>query len=536
MIRTYPLLIDGADSEGAGWIYTVRASRVIDDVREALNLKRGLETGRLPEPDTDDVVVGKAARSDEELERRAVEAAHRAFQTFRLTPLDTRIAIVREFNQALRSRTSELIDLLVAEGHPRRLAQWEVSGMVRGTDDAALRWYRDQMEQEYEHDGQRIQLVRKPDGVVAVHPPANAAGSNSTMGVMALMAGNTLVVKAPRTGPMSVMFVYRELLAPVLDRYGAPPGTLNIVCGPAQRILQAWLDSPLVSDLLYFGDSTTGLQLGRECLARGKKAVLELAGNDGMLIWHDADLDAAATALTECFFGSSQICMVPKYCIVHPAVADKLLDSLLDKVREIRPTHPEADGLLSPVLKGHVYLDYLAEAKSAGAQVLCGGRRVDLAGEPDAEGVFCEPAVVRIDGLERASSLMCVREETFFPLLPVVVPEPAPDGELLDRVVEFMNGNEYGLRNSLWTGDRRTAQYIVDRLDNGGQLKINSSHIGFVPYIATHGGTGRTGGPYGELNYAGLRTSHWQGIFWGDGRPPQPLADEVIEAEGLRTA
>jgi hypothetical protein len=62
---------------------------------------------------------------------------------------------------------------------------------------------------------------------------------------------------------------------------------------------------------------------------------------------------------------------------------------------------------------------------------------------------------------------------------------------------------------------------------NGGLLKINDSHIGFTSYLATHGGTGLTGGPFGELNYAGLRTTHLQGICWGDG-DPRPLEPEVL--------
>src|SRR3989440_1010301 len=166
-------------------------------------------------------------------------------------------------------------------------------------------------------------------GVVCKTPPQNAAGSNSALGFGAIVSGNALVVKAPRSTPMSVMFLYREIVAPLLERYGAPPGTLNIISGDTKQILRQWITSPLVDDVMFFGDSTVGLKIGADCASNGKKAVLELSGNDAIVVWNDADIETAATAMCECFYGSSQICMVPKYAIVHPDVADQLLACLL---------------------------------------------------------------------------------------------------------------------------------------------------------------------------------------------------------------
>jgi acyl-CoA reductase-like NAD-dependent aldehyde dehydrogenase len=522
---SYPLYIDGKDTPGGGWVYTMRASAMIRNPRAAFSTKRKLEMNADVEPSVD--VVGRCARADTSHNLAAIAAAHRASRQYRTFSLNTRRQIVAEIHDATRERVDELIDILIAEGHPRRLAQWEVSGMLLGTERSTLDWYVSQLEHSYSAGDHRVRLVRKPDGVVCVNPPQNAAGSNSMLGIFALLGGNTLVVKVPRSSPLSVMFVYRDIVAPVLERHGAPPGTLNLVCMATQPALRTWLSSPDVDDLLFFGDSATGIGIGEDWIRAGKKPVLELAGNDGVLVWHDADLAAAARALTECFYGSGQICMVPKYAVVHPDVASQLLDHLLRLVGQIRPGYPEnPDVLLSPVLKSDRYLDYLAEARSAGCAVLTGGRRVDVDGRPDVEGVFCEPAVVRVDTLETARNLSCVRHETFFPLLPIVVPERSgSNDELLCQVVDFMDTNTYGLRNSLWTNDEEVVDFVVANLNNGGQIKINDSHIGFVPGLATHGGNGITGGPFGELNYVGLRTTHLQGICWGNGNP-QPLAAE----------
>jgi acyl-CoA reductase-like NAD-dependent aldehyde dehydrogenase len=527
-MRSYSLYIDGKDVEGARWTYVVRASAFLRDTDAAFNLKRGLELGRTTEI-TEDVVARCAIGSLEDNER-ALEAARRASRTFRLLPQETRSRIVIQFNETLAERSDELIDILIAEGHPRRLAQWEVSGMLRGTDEPTVRWYETQLHQTFESEGRKLELVRKPDGVVCINPPQNAAGSNSALGLLSLLAGNTLVIKAPRSMPLSVMFVYRDILAPILEEHGAPAGTLNLICGNAGAILRNWTSSPLVDDILFFGDSTAGLKLGEECLKNGKKAILELAGNDGFVVWRDADLDAASRALEESFYGSSQICMVPKYAIVHPDVADAFIELFLKRVEKIRPGFPEDPNiLLSPVLKVDGYFDFLADARGNGGEVLCGGERVDVEGKASPRGMFCEPTVVRVDGLERAGGLSCVREETFFPLLPIVVPEMSSDDRLFDDVIEFVNTNRYGLRNSVWTTDDRIARQFVEGVVNGGLLKVNDSHIGFTSILSTHGGNGRTGGPFGELNYAGLRTTHLQGISWGDG-DPRPLDPRVVKA------
>jgi acyl-CoA reductase-like NAD-dependent aldehyde dehydrogenase len=527
-VRSYPLHIDGKDVEGNRWIYVLRASAFLADAKPAFDLKRSLELNRGAEPTED--VVARCALGGMEHNELAIQAARRASREFARMPQEIRSKIVIEFNETLTARADELIDILIAEGHPRRLAQWEVSGMLCGTDEATVRWYESQLHQTFESRGKRIDLIRKPDGVVCVNPPQNAAGSNSTMGIFSLLAGNTLVIKAPRSSPLSVMFTFREILVPILEKYGAPAGTVNLICGPAGAILRNWVTHPDVDDILFFGDSPAGLKLGEDCLRNGKKAILELAGNDGFVVWKDADLEAAARALEESFYGSSQICMVPKHAVVHPEVADAFLDIFVERVRKLRPGHPEdPEILLSPVLKFDRFFDFIAEARGAGAELLTGGERVGLDGLKSTTGSFCEPTVLRVDGLERARGLSAVREETFFPLLPVVVPDATDDGQLFDQILDFLNSNAYGLRNSLWTRDEELVDRFAMDVSNGGQLKINDSHIGFSPILSTHGGNRDTGGPYGELNYAGLRTTHLQGIVRGDG-DPRPLDPRVLAA------
>ncbi len=527
-MKSYPLYINGVDVETNQWTYVISASSFIADKRLAFRRKRDLELGKTNEITAD--VVGRCAIGSDQHNHDAIDAAAEAGRTYRtLFPLSARLKITREINDRIAEKAAELIEILVAEGHPRTLARWEVSGMFRGCDHATIDWYESQLSQEFQDGTKKLRLVRKADGVVCINPPQNAAGSNAALGILALMSGNSLVVKAPKSTPLSVMFVYREIVAPVLDRHGVPKGTLNIISGGASSVIETWIASPKVATVLFFGDSALGLQVGVDCYKAGKKAVLELAGNDGFVVWKDADLEAAARALEESFYGSSQICMVPKYAIVHPEIADRFLSIFLDRVKSIKPGYPEDDDiLLSPVLKVDKFMDFLSEAKNSGAEVLCGGARVDVDGLASPTGLFLEPTVLRVRGLEAADKLSCVREETFFPLLPIVVPSSDVDETLLDDILQFMNQNKYGLRNSLWTTGPEIINAFENDLNNGGLLKINDSHIGFVSYLATHGGTGLTGGPHGELNYVGLRTTHLQGIVHGDS-DPRPL-DTVVFA------
>lgn len=512
-MRSYPMLIDGQDEPGLGWTYVARASALIRDPQRAFNLKRGLELGTIdPDLAADQQIFARCAWGDRKHNEAAMAAAARASHTFGRFSTQQLREIAADFHKQLLARADELVEILIVEGHPRKLAQWEVSGVVHGVDELTRDWYYDQFRESFSIDGRELQLLRKPDGVVCVNPPQNAAASNSAMGALALLAGNTLVVKVPRATPTGVMFLYREVAQPVLERHGAPQGTLNLISGDTQRLLQGWLASPHVDDVLFFGSSTSGLRFGNECFAAGKKPILELSGNDGFLVWHDADLECAAQTLTECFYGSSQICMVPKYAIVHPAVADQFIARFTELAGEIKPGFPEdPDVLLSPVLKQDQFFDYLSEAREAGCAILTGGDRIDVNGAPDPTGFFLEPTVIRVEGLAKARDLSCVREETFFPMLPVIVPEHQ-DSSLLESILRFMNANAYGLRNSLWTSDEQIIELFTRGLSNGGLLKINDSHVGFLPILSTHGGTGRTGGPMGELNYVILRTTHWQGI------------------------
>lgn len=512
-MRNYPSYVAGKDVDSDRHVYGIDARAMLEDTFDSLALKRRLESGQGAAVQAavagDPRIAGRCALADKATMQQALEAAAAAAAEWGRTPLATRLRLGEAIRRRLIATRDEFVSLMVAEGRPVTPAHGEVDGLLDIFSEQTLSWCGELLHREFGHGGKRLVVRRRPDGVVCVAPPQNAPHSNAIYGAAPLLSGNAVVVRAPRSLPLGVMYAIREIIAPALDEVGAPPGTVNVMCGPPS--LGDWLESPHVNDVIYFGGSAKGLALQRECVAAGKKPILELAGNDCAVVWHDADLDLAVGALTEAFNASGQICNVPNQVVVHPAIADELLDRLKAAAASIRPGFPDEEGVeLTPVLAAEAFFATLDDALGRGAQLVCGGHRLETDGSRSDTGFFIEPTVVRVDGLARSRELAAVREETFFPLLPVVVPEP---GTLLEDVIDFVNSNAYGLRNSFWSEDTAVVDRFLSGVTNGGVIKVNDeSHCGFFPYLPSHGGTGLTGGVFGEASYMAIRTTHLQAV------------------------
>src|SRR5215469_11005912 len=446
-LRTYHSYVGMQDIPSGSWVYVVSGRALLDDAFASLTVKRKLEQGRMPAENLPAAIVGMVARADRATVLAALSAAASAAPEWGAVPPETRITEVgKRIHDMLVRHADRIVEVLVHEGHPVRLARWQVSGMLVCFGPQSLGFYAQQARQEYLYGSRSIVVRRQPDGVVCLNPPQNAPLSSALLGATAIMAGNALVVRAPRSAPLGVMFVMRELVAPVLAEVGAPAGTLNLVCGDPAEMLPLWLGSDLVNDIMYFGTSENGIRFQERCVAAGKKPILELAGNDVVIVWKDADLVGAAAAIVEGFYGSGQLCMIPNQVIVHPAVARRLLGELAEQAGRLRPGYPEDESvLLTPVLRNEKFFACLADALAKGAELVCGGYAMQFDGSRDDTGMFLAPTIVRVDGLAAARRIDAVRQETFFPLIPVVVAEQAPDEVLLGRFIDFVNTNAYGL-------------------------------------------------------------------------------------------
>ncbi|MCE0444999.1 aldehyde dehydrogenase [Streptomyces tricolor] len=330
----------------------------------------------------------------------------------------------------IEEHQDELVRLLTLEGHPLELAKWEISGMRELTRPESAAYLRGQLHQEFTVGNRRNIVRRQPDGVVCITPPANAPLVSALLGSMPCRAATR-----PSCGRRAPHRTASPTRCGTSSRRSStssapPPGLLNVVCGNPAPMLDAWIRSPLVDDVLFFGDVPNGLSWSAAASRRARSRSSELAGNDAVVVWKDADLDGAADALAESFYGSGQLCMIPNQAIVHPEVADALIERVAERAQRLRPGYPDQEGvLLSPVLRHDKFHDFLNDAVDKGATVVTGGHGMQLDGTvDDSAGFFLQPTVLRVDGLKDAREVRAVREETFFPLLPIVVPESADDG------------------------------------------------------------------------------------------------------------
>lgn len=512
--RSYDAYVAGHDVPGVAWRHTLHARPLIADPVAGLTLLDDLNSASLAEPlSTHPWVVGRTAVVDLATVDSALRAAATAAPEWAAVPAELRLQILEAFDRALVERASEFERLSAAEGHPLRTARWELEGMRAHCHPESLAYLRDQLWHEAHVDGSRLVLRRQPDGVVAIVPPANAPAPIAAIAAMAVAVGNAVVVRVPRSNPMTAMWLLRDILAPILEDAGAPAGTLNIVCADPVESLDRMITAEETSTLIYFGQTRRGRTVQQRCAENGIKTVLELAGNDSLVVWKDADLDQAAQACTEAVAASGQICMLPNRIVAHPEIADELVARILDRVDRMVPGFPDEEDTVLAVLQNQVgYFKALQECRdTSGATVLRGGTKRDVHGDVDAAlGLFVDPAVVRIDGLATAEDMSVITDETFFPLIPVIVP-----GEHeLGRVIEFVNNNAYGLRNSLWTTSDSLIDEWLSRVTNGGLLQVNAPHSSFPPaLLPTNGGTGLSNGGegYGAQNF-GLEVTHLQGV------------------------
>jgi acyl-CoA reductase-like NAD-dependent aldehyde dehydrogenase len=325
----------------------------------------------------------------------------------------------------------------------------------------------------------RVEWV--PHGVVAAVLPFNWPVSVMGNKVLpALLAGDTVVVKAPPTCPATVLLVAAAMAETL------PPGVLNVVNGPDAALGAALVGHPGVDMVSFTGGVRTGQAVMATAAATTRPVVLELGGNDAAILAPDvvADATLADRLFEAAFVTSGQVCMAVKRLYVHRDRIEETVDALAARLSG----EVVGDGMAAGVTMGPVHTAaardrveaMVAEAEQAGAAVLRPGRVRDE--DVGSGGYFVSPALV----VAPAPDSAIVRDEQFAPALPVV---PYDD---IAGAVDAANATEYGLCASIWSNDEALAADVASRL-SAGTVFVNTHGISSLDMYAPMGGWKRSG-------------------------------------------
>jgi len=400
--------------------------------------------------------LGPCAEANAEDVDAAVQAAHRAYRTWRAVKPLERAALMKQVAAKLRANAEELAMLDAANcGNP-------VREMMRDAGTAAAQW-------DYfaglvtEMKGETIPMgngvvnlsVREPFGVcariVAYNHPIMFTAAKAAP---AIAAGNTVIMKPPYQAPPSA-YRFLEIVDGIL-----PPGVLNILtCGiPGSQALVA---HPLVPRVSLIGSVPTGRAIARAAAERLKHVTLELGGKNACIIFPDADLEKAAKGAVGGmnFSWCGQSCGSTSRLFIHESVYDRVLDGVMKHIRNHKPGIPtEMDTTMGAIISKaqmEKVLSYIEIGKQEGATLACGGKRPDdpkLAG-----GFFVEPTVFT----NVTQKMRIANEEIFGPVLSVL---KWKDEEAL---FEQVNAVEYGLTGSVWTTSLANAHRAAGRIESG---------------------------------------------------------------------
>jgi acyl-CoA reductase-like NAD-dependent aldehyde dehydrogenase len=339
-------------------------------------------------------------------------------------------------------------------------------------------------------------VLRQPVGVVACITPYNfplvsLAGKIAP----ALAMGNTVVMKPAPQDPLAIFE-----MAAILEEVGFPPGVVNLVSAAGPAIGEALVESPDVDMVSFTGSSLVGRRIAAAGAATMKRNLLELGGKGPCLVFDDADLDAAVSAVGSTFaFHAGQVCTAPTRLIAHRAVFDEVVERLAKFAGHLKlgdPLDPETQ--IGPVVTA-AHRDrveaFVARGRAEGAEVVFGGTR------PDRPGAYVAPTL-----LLGRNDLWCAREEAFGP----VVVAMSFDDE--DEAVALANDSEYGLFGYVFTGDSPRGLRVARRLRTGsaGVNTVQPHHE--APFGGFKmSGIGRDRGVDGLLAYSEPQAITWPG-------------------------
>jgi aldehyde dehydrogenase (NAD+) len=410
--------------------------------------------------------------------------AVQAFKRWREVPAPKRGLVIRDLGEALREAKEPLGDLVSLEmGKIRAEGHGEVQEMIDICDFAVgLSRQLYGLTMHSERPSHRMYEQWHPLGVVGIITAFNFPTAVwSWNAAIAAVSGDPVIWKPSSLVPLSAIAV-QHIANRVMADHGFE-GIFNLVIGAGRDVGELLLNDVNIPLISFTGSTDVGRHVSETVARRFGRTILELGGNNAIIVAQDANLDLAVRGILFAAIGTAgQRCTTTRRIIVHKDISDKLARRLSEAYAQIRIGDPlKEDTLMGPLVTSGAVDDMFEALKRAlqdGGEIIIGGNKRQEIG-----GNFVEPTIVKMP-----SQTDVVKEETFAPILYFV------EYETFEEAMELHNGVPQGLSSSIFTDSMRTAEAFLSCA--GSDCGIANVNIGTsgAEIGGAFGGEKETGG------------------------------------------
>jgi aldehyde dehydrogenase (NAD+) len=428
--------------------------------------------------------IAQVVQATEETYEVVVQRARERFKSWRMLPAPKRGLLVRDLGNALREVQEPLGELVTLEmGKIRAEGVGEVQEVVDICDFAVgLSRQLYGLTMNSERPAHRMYEQWHPLGVVGVvtafNFPAAVWGWNAAI---AAAAGDTVVWKPSSKAPLTAIAL-QHVANQVTSDHGAS-GVFNLVVGRGSTVGELMINDPRVPLISFTGSVAMGRHVSEAVARRLGRSILELGGNNAIIVSENADLDLAVSAILFGAVGTAgQRCTSTRRIIAHQAIMDELSARLVKAYKQVRigdPSQPET--LMGPLVDERAVTDMMTAVQAAqeqGGEVLYGGNSL-----PEMGACYVEPTIIK---MPQQTSIVC--EETFAPILYVMACDSLEEG------IAIHNGVPQGLSSAMFTTNLLEAEQFLSVVGSDcGIANINIGTSG-AEIGGAFGGEKETGG------------------------------------------
>jgi aldehyde dehydrogenase (NAD+) len=428
--------------------------------------------------------IAKVLQATEKTYEQVVSTAAEAFKKWRMIPAPRRGLVVRDLGQALREVKEPLGELVSLEmGKIKVEGIGEVQEMIDICDFAVgLSRQLYGLTMHSERPGHRMYEQWHPLGAIGVITAFNfPVAVWSWNAAIAAACGDTVIWKPSSDTPLAAIAVQHIANRVIADH--KLKGIFNLVIGRGAVVGERMINDPNIPLISFTGSTKMGRRVSEAVARRFGRTILELGGNNAIIVAEDADLEMAVRTILFGAVGTAgQRCTTTRRIIMHEAIASELTERMIRAYKQVRIGNPLDEGILmGPLVTKAAVEDMMAaleKAQEQGGEVVYGGRRL-----PDLGEQFVEPTIVKMP-----SQTEIVHQETFAPILYLM------EYETTKEALKLHNEVPQGLSSAIFTKSLITAEKFLSH--EGSDCGIANVNIGTsgAEIGGAFGGEKETGG------------------------------------------